>query len=321
VIVGAGEYRYQLVDGWEQLPEGLSHPDVVSVRYCSETGHVFVFNRSSTPVLRYTKAGEFVDGWGGEHFTEVRGPHGMYLEGGGTLLLVDMLRNCVERYTYDGRRLDRIPASDDSPTPFDKPTGVVVHPNGSTYVTDGYGNSFLHRFADGGDGGDGGASAGAGVPAATWGGPGSGELEFAIPHGVTLAPDGNLLVADRENHRIQRISPQGEFLGSITGVFRPCAIHVTGDGTMFVAELGADSPGALGQRAVPSRISVLRPDGSLAARWGEADGITDGNFVAAHDVCVDDEGSVYVAEVTHTMGVNRGLVPEGTHTLQKFARL
>jgi sugar lactone lactonase YvrE len=310
VIVGAGEYRYELVEGWEQLPEGLSHPDVVSVRYCLETGHVFVFNRSGTPVLRYTKAGEFVDGWGGEHFTEVRGPHGMYLEGGGTLLLVDMVRNCVERYTYDGRLLDRIPAPGGSPTPFDKPTGVVVHPNGSTYVTDGYGNSFLHRFsADGGE------------PTATWGGPGGGDLEFSIPHGVALAPDGSLLVADRENHRIQRISPQGEFLGAFGGVFRPCAVHVTGDGTMFVAELGADPPGALDRRPVASRISVLRPDGSLAARWGEADGITDGNFVAAHDVCVDDEGSVYVAEVTHTMGVNRGLVPEGTHTLQKFARL
>jgi DNA-binding beta-propeller fold protein YncE len=185
----------------------------------------------------------------------------------------------------------------------------VVHPNGSAYITDGYGNSFLHRY--GADG----------QWQATWGHPGTRPLEFAIPHGVALAPDGNLLVADRENHRIQVISPGGEYLGEIGHLYRPCAIHVAADGTMFVPELGADTPRVLAERPVPSRVTVLRPDGSVAARWGANDGLPAGNFVAAHDVCVDAEGSVYVAEVTHTMGVNRGLVPPGTHTLQKFARL
>jgi hypothetical protein len=41
VIVGAGQYRYELVEGWEQLPEGMSHPDVAAVRYCQDTGHIF----------------------------------------------------------------------------------------------------------------------------------------------------------------------------------------------------------------------------------------------------------------------------------------
>jgi DNA-binding beta-propeller fold protein YncE len=303
VIVGSGEYRYELVEDWEQLPDGMSHPDVVSVRYCPDTGHVFVFNRSADPVLRYTMAGELVDSWGGDYFTDVRGPHGMYLAGGGTLLLVDMRRDCVERYSYDGKRLAALRNG------FDKPTCAVVHPNGSVYITDGYGHSFLHRYhADG-------------TWQATWGQPGAHPMEFAIPHGVALAPDGNLLVADRENHRIQVISPEGDYLGEIGGLFRPCAIHVTADGTMFVPELGADTARTLADRPVPSRVTVLRPDGSVAARWGDADGLPAGNFVAAHDLCVDAEGSVYVAEVTRTMGVHRGLVPPGTHTLQKFARL
>jgi DNA-binding beta-propeller fold protein YncE len=313
VIVGSGEYRYELVEGWERLPAGMSHPDVVSVRYCQDTGHLFVFNRSADPVLRFTTSGELVDSWGGGYFTDVRGPHGMYLEGGGTMLLVDMRRNCVERFGYDGKRLASIPAAPTADAadsaPFDKPTCVVVHPNGSMYITDGYGNSFLHRYdADGGW-------------QSTWGHPGARPLEFAIPHGVALSPDGNLLVADRENHRIQVISPDGEYLSEIGDLFRPCGIHVARDGTMFVPELGADTSGTLADRPVPSRVTVLRPDGSVAARWGDNDGLPAGNFVAAHDLCVDAEGSVYVAEVTHTMGVNRGLVPPGTHTLQKFARL
>jgi NHL repeat len=306
VIVGTGQFRYELVEGWERLPNGMSHHDVVSVRYCPATGHVFVFNRSADPVLRFTTSGELVDAWGGEYFTDVRGPHGMHLEGGGTMLLVDTRRNRVERYTYDGKRLASIPARQ---SPFDKPTCALAHPNGSTYVTDGYGNSFLHRY-DAGGGWE-----------ATWGRPGPGPLEFAIPHGVALAPNGSLLVADRENHRIQVISPQGEYLGEIGGLFRPCAIHVAADGTMFVPELGADTTGRLADRSVPSRVTVLWPDGSVAARWGDHDGLPAGNFVSAHDICLDAEGSVYVAEVTQTMGVSRGLVPPGTHTLQKFARL
>jgi hypothetical protein len=46
-----------------------------------------------------------------------------------------------------------------------------------------------------------------------------------------------------------------------------------------------------------------------------------GNFVAPHDVCVDSRGDVYVAEVTYTFAGRAGLVPEDTHTLQKFVRL
>jgi sugar lactone lactonase YvrE len=310
VIVGTGEYRYELVEGWEKLPDGMSHPDVAAVRYCPDTGHVFVFNRSADPVLRFTTAGELVDAWGGEYFPDTRGPHGMHLPGDGTMLLADTRRDSVERYRYNGERLGSIPASQlpVGQSPFDKPTGALVHPNGSTYITDGYGNSFLHRYDA------------AGGREATWGRPGQGPLEFAIPHGIALAPDGNLLVADRENHRIQVISPGGEYLGEIRGLFRPCAIQVAEDGTMFIPELGADTTGPLAGRPVPSRVTVLAPDGSVAARWGDHDGLPAGNFVAAHDICLDDEGSVYVAEVTQTMGVSRGLVPPGTHTLQKFAR-
>ena len=32
------------------------------------------------------------------------------------------------------------------------------------------------------------------------------------------------------------------------------------------------------------------------------------------------QGAIYLAEVTDTIGVKPGLVAEGTHTLQKFAR-
>ena len=46
-----------------------------------------------------------------------------------------------------------------------------------------------------------------------------------------------------------------------------------------------------------------------------------GQFVAPHGLWVDDRGDIYMAEVTDTIGVRSGIVTEGTHTFQKFARI
>ena len=35
-------------------------------------------------------------------------------------------------------------------------------------------------------------------------------------------------------------------------------------------------------------------------------------------MAVDSKGAIYVGEVTQTFGVKAGVVPEGTHSFQKF---
>jgi len=62
-------------------------------------------------------------------------------------------------------------------------------------------------------------------------------------------------------------------------------------------------------------------DGNVLLRWGGADAAQPGNFVAPHGIWVDNRGDIYMAEVTDTIGVRPGIVPEGTHTFQKFARV
>ena len=44
---------------------------------------------------------------------------------------------------------------------------------------------------------------------------GSGEGEFNKPWGITLDNEGNIYVADWKNHRVQKLSPSGEFIMSI----------------------------------------------------------------------------------------------------------
>ena len=62
----------------------------------------------------------------------------------------------------------------------------------------------------------------------------------------------------------------------------------------------------------PARLSIFDLEGNVLLRWGGADAAAPGNFVAPHGIWVDDEGSIYMAEVTNTIGVRPGIVPEGT---------
>ena len=71
---------------------------------------------------------------------------------------------------------------------------------------------------------------------------------------------------------------------------------------------------------LPGRVSVYDLTGAVLARWDGDDPCAAGSFCAPHDICVDSRGDLYVAEVTHTFAVSRGLVPPDCHTFQKFRR-
>jgi hypothetical protein len=140
-----------------------------------------------------------------------------------------------------------------------------------------------------------------------------------------------VLVADRENDRIQIFSPDGEYLEEWTDVQRPCAVTTDREGLVYVAELWRPAePGqgsfvhGLATEDMPGRVTVFTPAGAVAARWGASttDRCAPGNFIAPHGICVDSRGDLYVSEVTYTFGVNAKRVGEecAGHQIQKFSR-
>jgi hypothetical protein len=181
------------------------------------------------------------------------------------------------------------------------------------YVTDGYGNARVHKFAP------------EGRLLLSWGQPGSGPGQFQLPHGIAVDQDGTVYVADRENSRVQLFSPGGAYLGEWTDVARPCQVYLAG-ADVYVAELGFRAglwPGTEnpGPDAPGGRVSVFDRGGQLRARWGGGVSPTaPGDFFAPHGICVDGRGDVYVGEVTWSAGGDRGLVAPDCHTLQKFVR-
>jgi DNA-binding beta-propeller fold protein YncE len=320
---------YRVVEGWEQLPAGFTHLDCVGVDVDSQD-NVYLFTRDQPRVIVYRSDGSFLRSWGEGFFTDRT--HGITLGPDDAVYCVDEGVHCVYKLSptgevrltigtegvgkkgsaastgYDGT-LESIRGG----AHFNRPTNVAIAPNGDLYVSDGYGNCKVHQFSPKGE------------HIRSWGSPGTEPGQFNLPHGVAVAADGRVLVADRENDRVQVFSPDGEFLEQWTDVQRPTNVDVDAQGRVYVSELwwrvGQSSKvqGEIGTDQ-PGRASVFDSAGHLLARWGGPDGVAAGNFIAPHDICTDSRGDVYVAEVTNTFAVKPGVVPPGSHSFQKFKR-
>jgi DNA-binding beta-propeller fold protein YncE len=319
--------NFEVREGWGALPDGWRFVDVAGVAIDSHD-RVFVFNRGDHPVVILDREGRFIGSWGEHLFVR---PHGITIGGDDSVYCADDLDHTVKKYTADGKLLftlgtsgaasDTGAISQDFRTirrvgpPFHYPTNLALAADGSLYITDGYGNARVHRYSHDG------------IHLSSWGEPGAGPGQFRLPHGIAVGPDGTIVVADRENSRLQFFSPDGQFLREWTDIARPCQVAVDTAGRVYIAELGyraAMWPGTTAPTpdATGGRVSVFDWDGLLLARWGGGSKpCAPGDFFAPHDLCLDSQGDLYVGEVTWSAGGDQGAVPPDCHSLQKFARV
>jgi hypothetical protein len=335
---GSGEYRYNVIEGWEQLPAGWAHADVAGVA-TDANDRVYLYTRSTPRVIIYNRDGSFVKSWGEGLFHDkpTGSAHGITIGPDGAVWCVDDGNHTVKKFTPDGDLLltignEGVPSdtgyvgpqpgvsgstlldSIKGGPPFNRPTNLAFSPSGEFYVSDGYGNCKVHRYAADG------------TLIQSWGEPGLGPGQFKLPHGIAVHPDGRVFVADRENDRLQIFTPDGRHLETWEDVQRPTQLQIDAQGVVYVAELWrrvGEVSQRLGRNGVdaPARISVLAPDGSALSRWGGPNRCDPGMLCAPHSLALDSHGDLYVGEVTYTFGVSRGDTPEDCHTFQKFARV
>ena len=117
-------------------------------------------------------------------------------------------------------------------------------------------------------------------------GPGQGQL--GGPNGIAVDRADNIYVAEASNHRVQKLGPDGTFIGEWKGpepgFYGPRRIAIGPDESIYVVDQGR------------TRIVRFSPDGQVLAVWGSK-GSGDGQFDDHTSVAVDPTtNKVYVAD-------------------------
>lgn len=255
-------------------------------------GNILVNTDTDHAVVVFSPDGQIVDTWG----KDFRGGlHGMCLreeEGKEVLYLAHTRRHEVVKTTIDGKVLWTIGWPKESGVYKNegqyKPTAVAVAPDGRIFVGDGYGQSWVHVYDKDR------------TYVKSFGGRGKEDGKMRTPHGLFMDTRGKeplLLVCDRENHRLQWFTMDGEFVRKMDqGLRRPCNIWPMQDGGWVVADLAG-------------RITFLDKTDKVIAHVGDnanpklraTNGVKrelwkDGEFISPHSVCVDKKGDVYVMD-------------------------
>jgi len=283
-IVGSGKYTYKIHEDWAHAPASVDmKPAAVAV---DSQDRVYAFNRvAEHPVVVFDRDGNFLSSWGAGLF---KFPHAIRFDAEDRAWLTDEHLQQFMKFTADGQLLQTIGVRgqrsdtgvpDDDFTsvawkkvthaggPFNLPTDIAFAPDGSMFMTDGYGNARVHKFSADGQ------------YMFSWGEPGNGPGQFNLPHGIWVDRRGRLLVADRENDRVQIFDQEGRLLDIwATELIGPAFFYVDPDDIVYVAEHNG------------GMISILTLDGERLARWGAP------IHRSCHGIWGDSRGDFYVVQ-------------------------
>lgn len=305
-VLGVGAHTYRWVPDWLKLPPGAllgpTHGDVVvdsrdRIFFTTDTVNALYTVDTNGRVLR-------VAGWrwgaGGHGLRLVQEPEPGRAGKGGrpatreVLWLAHLRRHEVLKLSLDGEILMTLPYPQAGGIYAEAkeyvPTAVDVAPTGDIYVVDGYGKGWLHQYAPDG------------ALIRSWNGAGGplGEAgTFKQPHGVgidTRGPEPRVVVADRQNHRLQLFTLDGRFVREVHEELRlPSKVVCRGDDLLVVDLQG--------------RVTLFDRDYRVLAQLGdnrdpELRGKFDinpeawraGEFISPHGAAWDSRGNLYVQD-------------------------
>lgn len=297
-IYGHHEMRFRLDTKWGNL-----NAETTPVNDCHEMvqdskGRILLLtNETKNNLIIYNKSGKLLGSWG----TEFPGAHGLTIQKTGKedmLFITDTKRHQVYKTTIDGKILFTIDAPQEGgiykkPESF-VPTETAVLENGEFYIADGYGAQYiLHYNANG-------------KLLNYFGGRGEGDQYLDNAHGVCIDyrnPTPTLLVTDRNRTCFKRFSLDGKLMEIIhipgAGV---CRAVIKGD-YLYAAVLRSPKLDNAGS----GFVTILNKDNKVVSNLGGSAPVYENNqliplaqtekiFYQPHDVCVDDEGCLYVAQ-------------------------
>jgi DNA-binding beta-propeller fold protein YncE len=322
---------FQVDPEWPRLPEEWVMASGLGL-WVDHRDHVWISHRQEliTPddlaatgvpgarpapiVMELDPEGRVLQGWGHPDETDGWPPvlHGLFVDHLDHVWTTARDQEQVFRLTRDGERVLTLgragePGGSHDPERFGRPADIHVDPEtNELFVADGYVNrrvvvfdagtgAYLRHWGAYGDPPD------DGVPADPAPSPEAPPAQFNLVHGIAGSRDGLLYVADRSNSRIQVFTREGTFVAE--RVLRP------GPGGAFAVAFSHDPEQTFLYVAdgTEHRVRILRrrdlePVGELGR-----EGPGPGQFGRPHNLAVDSQGNLYVAEADPGWRVQRFL--------------
>jgi sugar lactone lactonase YvrE len=296
---------YKTIESWAKLPDGREWGATSAVYPAPDGKHIWVAERCGAnlcvesdvdPVLLFDESGKLVRSFGAGM---IAWPHGIFVDAEGNVWLADAVGyapvpegwgHVVYKFSEDGEllmTLGKKGVAGSGKDTFNKPSAVLVAPNGDIFVADGHdegGNNRIVKFsADG-------------TYIKEWGTAGQADGEFIDPHALAMDSAGRLFVGDRGNSRIQIFDQEGKHLATWTQFGRPSGLFIDANDILYSADSESNARRNQGYKrgirigsAVDGFVDAFIPD-------PEPDQDNSGTS-AAEGVAVDGAGNVYGAEV------------------------
>lgn len=255
----AGETPF--TPGTIAIPQGLAVQE--------ETGNVFVANDVTDQIQVFDSEGNFLQGIGGTGSGpgQSDGQSAIAFEPNtGNLYAGDVNNNRINIFDPQGNYVSSFAQGQFGGLiegrPFFGPSGIAFDNSGNGYVGD-YSSDRILKF-----------DPSSGEITGSIGSSGTAPGQFQGPSGIGVTPDGNLVVTDQFNNRIQVLDQEGNTLltfgtqGTGEGEFnQPIDAEVDEQGNIYVTD------------SINSRVQVFDKNGSFLTAFGEPARDAEGNVV------------------------------------------
>jgi len=257
----------------------------------------------------------YVDGTGSA--AQFFDPFGIVIDASGNLYVADGWNHRIRKVTPEGEVTTLAGSTEGyadgtgSAAQFRNPYGIAIDASGNLYVAD-EGNNCIRKVTPYGK-----VTTLAGSTQGYADGKGS-AAQFYSPGGIAIDASGNLYVADGWNHRIRKVTPEGEVTtlagntqghadgkGDAAKFYFPYGIAINASGNLYVTD------------SRNNRIRKVTPKGEVSTLAGSSWGYADGKGSAArfrnpYGIAIDALGNLYVTD-TYNYRI-RKVTPDGVVT-------
>jgi hypothetical protein len=215
-----------------------------------------------------------------------RGPHKIKMspyDAEKHVWIIDDQQHVIWKFTYDGKLVMTLGTlgkrGRDAGVLFDRPTDIDWLPDGTFFISDGYGGKRVAKFDK-----DGKFLMDWGTAPKDPENPGPNEWDTV--HSIAISKDQRLFVVDRGHRRFQIFDVNGKFLDMFTtGVNSSPYYHfISTDQNIWVGDGGTN------------RVLKYDLNGNYLYGWGGRGGQR-GQFNGPHQIATDQDRNLYVAEV------------------------